>query len=349
MTPFPSETSALTEAPQVPAKGMVSMTNLSRAIASIMRAPKGQRLKAHTGVGKPDDAGFQLIRGSRVRATNTIGLVMPIGHETGQKTIDPFLLQMIGHLTEEVVPRGYDLLFSKMPAPTEGWLDNLIRSNRFDGLLMIGQSDQHNDANRIGQNYIPMVVWGERLPGQSYCTVGVDNVFGGRIATEHLMGLGRRQIRFVGPVDVPEVESRYRGYLQGMTQMPGPRPITKPIVSSFAASSAYEALHEAMRAGEIFDGLFCASDVIADGARRALMEARLKVPEDVALVGFDDVPMAQNMSPPLTSVRQDMGLAAKTMVELLFRRMQGEITPSNIIPARLVVRESSAGARPRVA
>ncbi len=282
--------------------------------------------------------------------TLTIGLVLPMGHETGQRMTDSFMMEMISHLTEEVISRGYDLLFSKAPAPRKGWLSDLAQSGRFDGLLMLGQSDQHTAINDLSAGYMPMVVWGERMAGQGYCSIGVDNVYGGRMATEHLLGLGRRNIRFLGPVNVPEVDSRYRGYLQAMAQAPlsllQAGIVTDPIACAFTHDSAYDAMHEALVRGEKIDALFCASDVIAGGARMALIESRLRIPDDVALVGFDDVAMAQNMSPPLTTIKQDLALAASTMVDLLFRRMSGEETPPSVIPAKLMVRESTVGARP---
>ena len=282
--------------------------------------------------------------------TLTIGLVLPMGHETGQRMTDSFLMEMIGHLTEEVIHRGYDLLFSKISSPRKGWLPQLVQSGRFDGLLMLGQSDQHGEINDLADAYLPMVVWGERLPGQGYCSIGVDNVYGGRAATEHLLGLGRQNIRFLGPVNVPEVDSRYRGYLQAMAQAPlsllQAGIVSDPIACAFTHASAYHAVHEALSRGEKIDALFCASDVIAGGARMAIVESRLRIPDDIALVGFDDVAMAQNMSPPLSTVKQDLEIAARSMVDMLFRRMAGEETPSNVIPARLMIRESTVGARP---
>ncbi len=282
--------------------------------------------------------------------TRTIGLVLPMGHETGQRMTDSFLLEMIGHLTEEVISRGYDLLFSKISAPRKGWMDQLVSSGRFDGLLMLGQSDQHAAINALAGTYLPMVVWGERMPGQAYCSIGVDNVYGGRLAAEHLLSLGRQHIRFLGPVHVPEVDSRYRGYMQAMAQAPlsliQAGLVTDPIACAFTHESAYEAIHEALHRDEPIDALFCASDVIAGGARMAIFESRRRVPEDIALMGFDDVAMAQNMSPPLSTIKQDLALAAKVMIDLLFRRMAGEETPSSVIPAKLMIRESTVGARP---
>jgi DNA-binding LacI/PurR family transcriptional regulator len=250
---------------------------------------------------------------------------------------------MLGHLSEEIVRRGYDILLTRISAPKDGWLNSLIQSHRFDGMLMIGQSDQHLAIDIIARTYAPMVVWGERLPGQSSGTVGLDNVLGGRLATEHLLALGRTRVRFLGPPNLPEVDSRYRGYLQAMAQGAGPAADTAQIECRFTRESAYRTVLGLIDRGVPFDALFCASDLIAGGARDALVERGRAIPGDVALCGFDDVALARTLSPPLTTIRQDLAEAARVMVDVLFRRLSGEIPPSVFIPARRIERQSTLG------
>ena len=319
----------------------VSVSTVSRALAGSPLIPKPLRDKIEAIAEEAGYAVNHSARTLRMQTTRTIGVVLPIGQQTDQRATDPFLIEMVGHLTDEVIKRGYDLLVSKAPAPRDGWLSSLIQSHRFDGMLMIGQSDQSAGLSDVARRYMPMVVWGERSPESAYCTVGVDNVYGGRLATDHLLSIGRRHIRFIGPTAVPEVAARHRGYLEaldGVGAEPG-----EPILSTFAHVSAYEATRKLIESGQRFDALFCASDVIAGGAQRAVMDAGLRIPTDVAIAGFDDVPLAQYMSPPLTTIRQDLKVAANLMVELLFRRLDGTATPSSVIPARLVIRASTAG------
>ncbi len=321
----------------------VSVSTVSRALAGSPLIPQAQREKIEAiarGQGYVVNAAA---RNLRTQTTQTIGIVMPWGHETGQTMTDPFLMEMVGHLSEEVIRRGYDILLTKVATPKDGWLNALIQSHRFDGMLMIGQSDQHAAIDTVARGYAPMVVWGERLSGQQYGTVGLDNVLGGRLAAEHLLALGRHRVRFLGPIGVPEVDSRYRGYLQAMAESAQPADDSAQIDCRFTPESAYQAVQALIDSGDSFDALFCASDVIAGGARDALLERGKRVPEDVALCGFDDVALARTMSPPLTTIRQDLGEAARVMVDLLFRKMKGENPPSVFIPARLIVRESTIG------
>jgi len=321
----------------------VSVSTVSRALAGSSLVPDHVREKIEALAQEHGYVVNHAARNLRLQTTRTVGLVLPMGHETGQQITDPFLLEMIGHLSEEVIRRGYDVLLTKISAPNEGWLNGLIQSHRFDGLLMLGQSDQHATINDVAGRYLPMVVWGEKLKGQTYCSVGVDNVFAGKLATEHLLGLGRQHVRFLGPSHVPEVDSRYQGYLEAMEPVRKKGVSVELIESHFTFESACDVTRSLLRSRVKFDGIFAASDVIAHGVMTALHEGGLSVPTDVAVCGFDDVAMARSMAPPLTTIRQDLAMASKLMVDLLFKRIDGDLTSSAVIPASLIVRASSVG------
>ena len=321
----------------------VSVSTVSRALAGSSLVPEALREKIEAIAQENGYAVNHAARNLRLQTTRTIGLVMPMGHETGQQITDPFLLEMIGHVSEEVIARGFDVLLTKVSKPTDGWLNGLIQSHRFDGLIMLGQSDQHAAIDDSARRYLPMVVWGEKLARQTYCSVGVDNVFGGRLATEHLLGLGRRHVRFMGPTHVPEVDSRYHGYREAMEDAGLGGAEAAAIDVRFTFASALETMRDLIRAKVKFDALFAASDVIAHGAMTALAEDGLTIPGDVAVCGFDDVTMARSLNPPLTTIRQDLVMASRVMADLLFQRMEGELTSSAVIPASLVVRASTSG------
>lgn len=119
------------------------------------------------------------------------------------------------------------------------------------------------------------------------------------------------------------------------------------IPAHLTADTAYEAMRSFIGSKVSFDAVFAGSDVIALSAIRAVTAAGLRVPDDVAVVGFDDIAPAAHSNPPLTTIHQDLARGAHTMVDLLFRRMAGEETPSATMPAELVVRES-CGAHARV-
>lgn len=286
-------------------------------------------------------------RNLRLKRTQTISVVIPLAHETGQALTDPFFVQMIGHLADEVTQRGYGMFLQKVLPPMDDWLARLIGSQRADGIIVIGQSTEHKAIEAAARNFRSMVVWGGQLDQQSYCTVGTDNIGGAREAVEHLLNSGRRRIVFLGDVKAPEVRLRYEGYRLALARGPRGTAASRTVPASMTADAAYEAIRAFLRQGSKFDAVFAATDVIALSAIRAISAAGLIVPNDVAVVGFDDIPMAAQSVPTLTTVRQDLPHGARTLVDLLFRRMNGEDAPSETMPAKLIVRESSAASKAR--
>jgi DNA-binding LacI/PurR family transcriptional regulator len=189
------------------------------------------------------------------------------------------------------------------------------------------------------------VRWGSLGEGNIGVTVGSDNFGAGRMAGEHLLGLGRKRIAFLGHADehYPEFADRYRGLcaaLDAAGLAVDPALQTDAITTEEAGHAAARRL---LARGAAFDGLFAASDLIAIGAMRALVEAGKTIPGDVAVVGFDDIPAASLTNPPLTTLMQDLKGAGETLVETLAAQIEGRDPPAATLPARLIVRRSTAG------
>ncbi|HJV41897.1 LacI family DNA-binding transcriptional regulator [Caulobacter sp.] len=319
----------------------VSISTVSRALAGNPLIPKTLRDQI---VELAQTHGYvvnQSARSLRLRKTDTIGVIIPLAHEAGQMISDPFFLEMVGRLADEITRRDYSVLLNKIITTEPGWLERIIQSHRADGLLLIGQSTQHEALNAVANTYRPMVVWGAQLPGQTYCSVGSDNVEGGRLAVAHLAAGGRRRIVFLGAIDAPEAAQRFVGYRKGLEEAGIAFDPALVVPAPYTVDEAQKAVTEFLASGAPFDAIFAFSDVIALAALRALAKAGRRVPADVAVVGFDDIVLAQHSTPPLTTVCQDLASGARAMVDLLFRRMAGQEAPSTLSPVRLVVRESA--------
>lgn len=318
----------------------VSVSTVSRALAGSSLVPEAKREEI---LALARDHGYVIneqARNLRLKKTRTIGVVIPLGHEVGQLISDPFFIELFGRLADEITARDYNVLLTKVAKPEPGWLDRLIQSRKADGLIIIGQSDQHEALNAVARDYLPLVVWGAHMPSQLYCSVGSDNIGGARVAVEHLIRQGRRRIAFLGVPNLPEVGLRFEGYRRALAAagIAEDKALTAP--AHFTVDTAYDTVRGLIEAGTIFDGIFAVSDVIAIAAIKALTAAGLRVPEEVAVVGFDDITIAAYVNPPLTSVRQDLARGARVMIDLLFRRMEEEDTPSATMPAELVIRKS---------
>jgi len=334
------------------AGGRIKMSDIAR-LAGVSTSTVSRALSGHKSIPQPlreqiaalaHAQGYainQAARSLRLQKTNVIGIVVPLGHETGQLISDPFFLEMIGRLADEITGRDYEVLLKKVVAPHPGWLERIAQSHKSDGLLVIGQSDQHEALNSLARAYRPLVVWGGALDGQQYCTVGTDNITGGQLATEHLIAVGRRRIAFLGAPEAPEVGLRREGYLRALARA-GLEPQPELTAAAhFTVETAHATVKDLIASGVEFDAIFAASDLIGITAIQALVEAGRSVPGDVSVIGFDDIALARHVAPTLTTVRQDLATGAKTMVELLFRQIAGEEASSVFMPPELIIRASA--------
>ena len=272
----------------------------------------------------------------------TIGVVIPYYPANRQSISDPFFLGMLGSLADALTDRQYDMLLSRVDADHLERISALYDSGRVGGIIVIGQWGHHDQLNELARQRLPFVAWGAQLPNQLYCSVGGDNVSGGQLATEHLLGLGRKRIAFMGEKSLPEPEKRYSGYQKALRKAGLKTDPALYIPSSFAPLGAQDALRVHLdRHGLNFDAIVAASDLIAISALGVLRERGYSIPEDVSVVGYDDVEPAAHSFPPLTTVRQPLDLAGAHLVDCLLRIMAGEKPESDLLPTTLVVREST--------
>ncbi len=188
-----------------------------------------------------------------------------------------------------------------------------------------------------------LVSWGAVMPDQPCVTIGCDNFNGGRSVTDHLLDQGCHRIVFIGDASrhFPEFQERYRGHLQALRT----RGIVPDDALQVDAESSQQEGRRAVEAllarGESFDAVFAASDLIAIGAIGALSAHGISVPFEVAVAGFDDIPMASFVNPPLTTVLQDTRRAGEMLVDSLLRLIHDEHVESRMLPMKLMVRRSS--------
>ena len=281
----------------------------------------------------------------RSQRANTIALLFFEDPTPDESNINPFFLAMLGSITRECGARGLDLLisFQKME---DDWHVRYQDSHRADGLILLGYGDYTLYARRLEQLVgagTHFVRWGSVGADTIGPTVGSDNRGAGRMAGDHLLGVGRRRIAFLGHADghYPEFADRYAGLCDAMRAhglTPDPALQIDALTSEEAGQAAARTL---IGRGAPFDAIFAASDLIAIGAMRALAQAGLSVPGDVAIVGFDDIPAASLTSPPLTTVMQDMKGAGQLLVDTLVAQIEDRPPPPGTLPARLVVRGST--------
>ncbi|EAT09536.1 substrate-binding domain-containing protein [Sphingobium sp. 10 DY56-G10] len=286
-----------------------------------------------------EEHGFRLNQTAsffRRRRTGAVGVVFPLGHEVQQSLSDPFFMGLLGPLADALAEQRYDLLLSRVVPGDESWLENMVRSGRVDGIILIGQSDQTDVIEGVAKQFAPLVVWGAHRPGLVQTTVGTDNLTGGDIAAQHLIAMGRRRLAFLGDPAVPEFADRYAGFHQAIGQAAEVEEILLPL--HLTDQDAYADMARYLESHPSPDGIFAASDVIAMSAMRAVADQGLRVPQDVSIIGYDDISISAHTVPPLTTIRQDMHKGARLLVDLLIRRLAGETVTSVAMTPELILR-----------
>ena len=317
----------------------VSIATVSRSLAGNPATAEATRLRV---VELARTHGFQInqiARNLRMKRTGAIGVVLPLGHDAAQHLSDPFFMSLLGPLADAVADRGYDLLLSRVIPTDDQWLDAIVDGGRVDGVIVIGQSDQLHIIERVATHYQPMVVWGAKVAGNCQVTVGSDNDRGGWLAARHLLAQGRQRLAFFGNPDVPEFAARYDGFRRAVIEAGRGEPTLVPL--HLTSDASYAGIHEFLSGNNQPDGVVAASDVIAMSTLRVLAERGMTVPRDVGVVGYDDILIAMHTTPPLTTIRQDVIHGAEMMVDLLFRRINGEDAASVTMPPELILRGSA--------
>ena len=277
------------------------------------------------------------------RASHTLGLVL---RQSGQQVAgDALLADTLRGLSDAARERGYRVLVEAFE-PGDGSYVSLLRSAHCDGLVISGPLiDDPGLASLVADGF-PVVIQGW-LPDLDAPSVDVDNVAGARLAVDHLIALGHRRIACItnAPRTYTAAEERLTGYRQAL--LAAGIPVNDALVAegAFEPGSGHDAVMRLLdSAGDDppFTALFVASDVVALGAIDALRHRGLRVPQDVSVVGFDDIPLAAYIDPPLTTVRvpaHELGLA--TGRALLARIDHRSATGRTLLSIELVTRSST--------
>jgi DNA-binding LacI/PurR family transcriptional regulator len=319
----------------------VSVSTVSRALAGsslvnditkarIAELAKSLRFSANVGAQN-------LRRGQ----SQTIAVVLPKSTADQQPVSDPFFIALLGELADALTSRGYDMLLTRVDEARIDDIEGLVGSGRALGIVVIGQWLHHYALTGLASRGVPIAVWGAALPGSNYFIVGSDNRLGGKLATEHLIACGRKKIMFLGDTRLPEVALRFEGYrdaliANGNMVNPG---LTAAI--PFEAKAARNALDDLFSHTTDFDGLFACSDLMAMTVNALLAARGVRVPQDVCVVGYDDLSLASQVHPTLTSVRQPLADAAQALVDGVLQAREGKAPTMVVLKTTLVEREST--------
>lgn len=319
----------------------VSVSTVSRALSDspLINAETRERIHALARqLNYSINVGAQNLR---LKQNRTVAVIVPYDPETRQHLSDPFFLSLIGSLADALTERGHDMLLTRIDANRLDQAAQVWQTGRASGIVLVGQWHHHDQLNALADAGLPFVVWGARLPGQRYATVGGDNVEGGRLATAHLLAQGARRVLFFGDTALPEIGQRCEGWraahkaLRRTPDAAACRPVP------FVTEAIEREVERLLREGPAFDAVFAASDLMAMTVISTLRRLGRSVPGDVRVVGYDDIALAAHFLPPLSTVRQPIEAAGTQLVESLLAQLAGGPRESVLLPTELVLRQSS--------
>jgi DNA-binding LacI/PurR family transcriptional regulator len=254
---------------------------------------------------------------------------------------DAVLAETLRGLANAARADGFRVMVEPLAADTT--YTGLLRAQHADGLVISGPRVDDPSLLELVRDGFPVVLQGA-LPGVDVPSVDVDNVAGARHAVDHLVALGHTRIACItnAPLVYTAAQDRLQGYLDALRSA-GIEPRSEWIASAaFDAPSGHAAMVELL-GRTAFDAVFVGSDVVALGAIGALREAGRRVPDDVSVVGFDDIPLAAYFDPPLTTVRLPAFELGQAAGRALVERIAGRAIPDRtLLPTELIVRGSTA-------
>jgi DNA-binding LacI/PurR family transcriptional regulator len=255
---------------------------------------------------------------------------------------DAFLLEIMSGIAAGLHAHDYDLLVIQVSARDSAWVRRYLESGRVDGFVLLASSCTRQHLRTLVARNAPFVIWGLAPDARGHCTVSGDSFTGGRIATEHLLRRGCTRVAFLGgPANEIEVQDRFRGYEAALRDADRPLDAALVIHGDYSAASAVAAMRALLERADDLDGVFVNSDLMAIAAMNELRAQGRRVPDDIAIVGYDDVAIARHSVPALTTIRQDLPLAGRLLAETLLQHLRTGAVTNVSIPAELVVRESA--------
>jgi len=274
-------------------------------------------------------------------ASLTIGLVLRQSSE--QVAGDALLGETLRGVTAAARAGGYRVLVEALPPGTGGY-EEIVRSRQTDGIIVSGPRADDAALSNLARDDFPVILQGW-LPRLNLPSVDVDNRAGARAAVELLVRQGHRTISCItnAPLAYTAALERLSGYREALEASSIPFDPDRVVEAEFDAASGYRAMRTLLDRSPDCTAVFVASDVVAFGAMGALRDGSRRVPEDVSVIAFDDIPLAAYFDPPLTTVRIPAFELGQAAGQALLDRVVGRpVAARTLLPTELVVRASAA-------
>ncbi|MFF4210990.1 LacI family DNA-binding transcriptional regulator [Streptomyces sp. NPDC001796] len=334
---------------EVAARAGVGRGTVSRVINGSPRVSDATRAAVEAAVAELGYVPNTAARALAANRTDAIALVVP--EPETRFFAEPYFSDMVTGVGSALSDTEMQLLLIFAGSDRERRrLAQYLAAHRVDGVLLVSVHADDPLPDLLAQLEIPAVISGPRSASETLPSVDSDNYGGGRSAVEHLIARGRARIATItGRLDVYGAQRRIDGYRDALRD--AGRAVDEALIlpGDFTEEGGRRAMTELLARHPDLDAVFAESDVMAAGARQVLREAGRRIPDDVALVGYDDSAIARHMDPPLTSVRQPIEEMGRAMIDLLLDEIADHRPMASrtldrrqvVLPTELVARDSS--------
>jgi LacI family transcriptional regulator len=319
----------------------LSKATVSRALNGKPDVDRVTRQRVFAGATELGYVASSTARALTNGRSNCLGLLVP-------SLAWPWILEVLRGVADTVERSVYSLMLyttARGPDSERAFVSQVIPSGGIDGLILVVPDGMLPYVGRLAERGLPVVVIDDRGHHPEFPAVATTNRYGGRSATQHLASMGRRRIAMInGPLEYGCNRERFEGYRQALAEVDIAFEPGLVEVGDFTEEGGALAAAHLLASGRTFDAVFAANDLMAVGALRALREAGRRVPHDVAVVGFDDIPAASQTHPPLTTVHQPLYEMGRAATDMVIAAIRGDaLEPRLELPTSLVIRESSGG------
>lgn len=313
----------------------VTPTTVSRVINNRGYISEKTKNKVHEAMEQLGYQPNEIARSLTKQKSNTIGIIVPhISH--------PYFAKLISNLENEAAKKDYKIILcnSKEKAEKEKQYLDMCKSNRVAGIILCSGNVE---SNKINTGDIPVVLL-EKNFEEGKLGIQCDNYQGGKLATEHLIECGcKKVLHFSGVIDEEmPADNREKAFIDTCIKNSVKYYIKKFDINTYNQMDYYEAIKDTITEIKEIDGIFASSDLIAAQVIQVCNELNIRIPQDIKLVGFDDVEISKLTTPTITTIHQPIKEMSKLAVELIDAKYTNvEIDKQIIVPVELVVRNST--------
>lgn len=280
-------------------------------------------------------------RNFRLQQSQTIATVFPYKGDSKRMISDPFYMEILGAVADALDPHHYDLMISRVPLDNQDWCVDYVQHKRVDGIIIVDCAVEDMNIERLQELGALFVVLKPPAPDQTYISVGGYSYESSIKAVQHLYHLNRRKIGFIGGnQDMVETHLRYEGYKQGLSELGLTHDERLIEFTDFSPQAGADATRALLKRVPDLDAIFVCSDYMAIAAIQVLVENNRAIPQDVSIVGYDDIHLALHSTPPLTTIRQHTHISGHLLVQKLLDLIDGKPVESEFVPTELIVRAS---------